>query len=399
MWTKTRCPGRRWAVVILLTMAGYCALGTIAAAQAYLDDFESADSGWLIYQDVSSGYAYTGGEYAMQMKRANMLRWSWTPVRALPESFTIAVTGRALSGDGGTYGLVWGRDDANLTTLQISPEGWYAVYPYRFGRWGTALVEPTRHAAIAEGGAENRLAVAIDGDQIRILVNGATLRTLSDGLGAPLKVGVVTSAGSTSTFSAAFDDFEVIDTSVSSGTGLILYDTFCDASTGWYSDDAQASGSGYRDIEYALWTDEPNHVQWAWAPLSDPLGEATADTQAYVYRGDETVRYGIVWGLDNRNFYLFEVTSRGEYVVDLQRDGVWQERPVPWGTSAAIRGAGFYDKLRLELTGRRATVSVNGVELADFPLSMPGPYWLGVAASSDVAAPVEVRFVDFVIRE
>ena len=399
---KRRGIARYWQAVC--TAAGVLVVAMVLfvpgafAQDAYYDDFSQSTSGWLVYEDTYARYQYTGGEYVVAMKQPNVARWSWAPTTAVPSSFLLEVTARA-SGAGGMYGLVWGQDDNNLTALWVSPDGWYAVYPYSAGRWSQALVTPSRHSSIRTGSSSNHFEVTVDGPTVRIAVNGASLTTLSHTSGTISRVGVIVSSGTGSAFKAVFDGFRFASPSTSAATGLILLDRFTSAQSGWEAQQYSDASVGYAGVEYAIAIRSSDRVRWSWAPTPSAYENAILETAAYRHIGDNAVRYGLVWGLDNENFYLFEVTPAGEYVVDLMRNGVWLTPPVGFSASTAIRTQDLYNKLQVEIADGQATVAVNGTDLASFRLALAGPYQFGVVANSGTSVPVEVRFIDFVVRQ
>lgn len=183
-------------------------------------------------------------------------------------------------------------------------------------------------------------------------------------------------------------------------TATEFYDNFDDEASGWESLSESWGGNDYRDGEYALWLDDANDWNWAWAPMRETgLSDFHVEATAYKYSGGDDASYGIMWGTDNDNRYFFEISADGWYVVTHLMDDEWQTNPVDWAKSSAIRQGGDPNRLEVIVEYGRATLMVNYVELESFNLILRGPYRVGVVAESWETASVEARFTEYAVRD
>jgi hypothetical protein len=173
-------------------------------------------------------------------------------------------------------------------------------------------------------------------------------------------------------------------------------DAFDDPGSGWGKSAADSGGKDYRDGDYALWANKSGYAYWAWAPLAGQCPETfVVETTAYVFSGGSEANCGIVWGLNNENYYTFQVRADGSYVVTWYKDDKWQGQPIPVTQSAAIARDALPNTLRLVVSGDQAALEVNGVRLGTITLAMQGPYSVGVYGGSGEFVPAELRFTEF----
>jgi len=174
----------------------------------YTDNFSDPDSGWQVDDDSNRRYAYTGGEYQIQVKRPSD-GWFVTP-GAKATGFTGIVSARRAAGSSGWYGIIFGLsgDWNQFYEFTIGPND-YSIWKYDHGNW-TALQSQTVSSHIRSGTQWNRLKVVRDGYSITVYVNNQHLVTLEDGSFTGLRrIGLVAYSPSSGPLDARFDDFSL----------------------------------------------------------------------------------------------------------------------------------------------------------------------------------------------
>ncbi len=79
-----------------------------------------------------------------------------------------------------TYGVIFRyQDDRNFYRLDISGDGYFAVFKRKDGVW-TKVQDYVETPAVKQGNATNHLQVIAKGDQFTFNVNGQTVKTFSD---------------------------------------------------------------------------------------------------------------------------------------------------------------------------------------------------------------------------
>jgi hypothetical protein len=79
-----------------------------------------------------------------------------------------------------TYGVIFRyQDDRNFYRLDISGDGYFAVFKFKDGAW-TKLQDYVETAAVKQGNTTNHVQVIAKGDQFTFNVNGETVKTFSD---------------------------------------------------------------------------------------------------------------------------------------------------------------------------------------------------------------------------
>jgi len=177
-------------------------------------------------------------------------------------------------------------------------------------------------------------------------------------------------------------------------------DDFDDVLSGWETQAKKDDGYDYRNREFAFWTSELSVALWSWAPMGKTrLPDFRAEATAYKATGGDDAEYGIIWGIDNRNFYVFKASADGWYTVQLLEDDEWQTPPVDWTKSDAIRQGEESNTLEVVVEDGCAALIVNGEELRFIDLAMVGPYKIGIMCGTYETVPVEVRFTRFSLKE
>ena len=123
------------------------------------------------------------------------------------------------------------------------------------------------------------------------------------------------------------------------------------------------------------------------ATVSAPASDKAEDQSAGV----------IFWAINSNNFYCFEVSVNGQFIVAHQNaPGDW-DVPLPWEPSDAIqKGVGAKNVLRAQTAGGVATVFINGQQVGTFnDTPPPGGGLTGFIVSSSNTSPQAMDVSDF----
>ncbi len=105
----------------------------------------------------------------------------------------------------------------------------------------------------------------------------------------------------------------------------------------------------------------------------------------------------IFWAINSNNYYCFEVSVNGQFIVAHQNaPGDW-DVPLPWEPSDAIkRGLGVTNALRAQTVGGVATFFINGQQVGTFTdTAPPGGGLTGFILSSSNTSPQTMDVSDF----
>lgn len=204
---------------------------------------------------------------------------------------------------------------------------------------------------------------------------------------------------------------------------LVFSDHFSDPASGWLVYEDQTVTCDYADGRYLIAVREVEQAKWVWSPAGPYPADFTAQVEGWGPTGGEA-NYGLVWGTDDSNFYLFRIGNDGGYGVDHMAGGQWQAPPLSWQTSRAIKRDGSPNRLGVTVRGKWVTLTVNGEFLRNVAVTNLGPVYVGLAVyfrdvpregrvdinvslgpirigttlSSEEAGEVEVHFDDLTIR-
>jgi hypothetical protein len=123
------------------------------------------------------------------------------------------------------------------------------------------------------------------------------------------------------------------------------------------------------------------------ATVSAPAGDKAEDQAAGV----------IFWAMNSNNYYCFEVSVNGQFIVAHQNaPGDW-DIPLPWEPSDAIqKGVGAKNVLRAQTVGGVVTLFINGQQVGTFTdTAPPGGGLTGFIVSSSNTSPQAMDVSDF----
>ena len=168
------------SALILLTTVLLAACGPALTSLPYTDDFSNPNSGWKTVNDPAIKINYQDGALHFNIPELDTLAWS-VPKEKRFGDFVLDVDATQVEGpNDNSYGVIFRYvDDRNFYRLDISGDGYFAVFKYKDGKW-TKLQDYTETPAVKQGVATNHLQVIAKGNQFTFNVNDQPVKTFSD---------------------------------------------------------------------------------------------------------------------------------------------------------------------------------------------------------------------------
>ncbi len=185
----------------------------------------------------------------------------------------------------------------------------------------------------------------------------------------------------------------------SNQASTLFQDSFADPTGGWCNSEDENSQARYRDGEFSIQIKRSGWLKWCWAPVGEFPSDFVAEVD--VYQLPESIgNYGIIWGKDNDNFYIFSLQASGQYRVRHRLNDTWMPDPIPLTNDDAIRsGASSINNLKVAVQGEFITIIANDIELQTIQIPNFGTGRIGlVAGSGSSSNPGEVRFDNFSVE-
>jgi hypothetical protein len=179
-----------------------------------------------------------------------------------------------------------------------------------------------------------------------------------------------------------------------SDSGVLLFDDFSDAPRSTLTEEEDdTSRSSFDAGMFVIEVKKAETLTWA---LADGLyDDVVIQADSTIAAGSKAVAAGLIFHYqDNRNFYLFSVSSDGYYALEVLQNNEWQTL-IDWTPSESISAT--HNTLRVEIKGGKIAMLVNGDLLEatqDTTLSGGGA---GLAVSSFDAGQVTTRFDNLLI--
>jgi hypothetical protein len=165
---------------------GLCAFTLTACGPAltplpYTESFSDPNHGWKTASDEAIKIAVQDGALHLKIDDLDTIAWS-TPKDKRFGDFVLDVDATQVDGpNDNTYGVIFRyQDDRNFYRLDISGDGYFAVFKRKDGVW-TKVQDYVESAAVKQGNATNHLQAIAKGKQFTFNVNGETVKTFSDG--------------------------------------------------------------------------------------------------------------------------------------------------------------------------------------------------------------------------
>lgn len=145
----------------------------------------------------------------------------------------------------------------------------------------------------------------------------------------------------------------------------------------------------------------PNIMQFATLP-DMPFADFTLEVDARQLRGDLGNSYGVLLRMqDNTQFYRFEITGNGMYMIERRNaDGSWTRYVDTWTDHPAInQGLNVSNTLRVEADGAEMKFFVNDVLIQEIQDSLYVSGTIALNAGTFIQPNMQVAFDNLVLRQ
>ena len=178
----------------------------------------------------------------------------------------------------------------------------------------------------------------------------------------------------------------------------LFQDNFNNSGSGWSISTNDEREKTYKSGKYSITVKKPKWQFISWAPRKSFPADFEVKVDARKIVGP-TGKYGIIWGKDSDNCYVFTISSDGRYRLRKRANDVWQTNPVSWTNSPAInRGTGS-NQLKVNVIGNSITLIVNDAVLTTVKGSSFGTGKIGLVGGSFDDTNVEVQFDNLMILD
>ncbi len=142
---------------------------------------------------------------------------------------------------------------------------------------------------------------------------------------------------------------------------FIFKENFADPSSGWASLENENIQKGYENGEYSILIKKANYSHWTLFPTAKIPAAFSLAVKARKL-GDSEGEYGIIFGfIDQQNYYLFSIDSKGHYKLERIVNGKAATR-IDWRYSYAINKGNKTNALKLVVdTANNLKLYANGV--------------------------------------
>jgi Domain of Unknown Function (DUF1080) len=156
------------------------ACGPALTPLPYADDFSTTDGGWKTAKDEAITIGVQDGALHFMIDDLDTIAWSTAKDKRFGD-FVLDVDAAQVAGpNDNTYGVIFRyQDDRNFYRLDVSGDGYYAVFKRKDGAW-SKVQDYVESTAVKQGNATNHLQVIAKGNQFTFNVNGETVKTFSD---------------------------------------------------------------------------------------------------------------------------------------------------------------------------------------------------------------------------
>ncbi|MFO7681558.1 MAG: hypothetical protein R6X34_16055 [Chloroflexota bacterium] len=185
-------------------------------------------------------------------------------------------------------------------------------------------------------------------------------------------------------------------------TDIVFQDQFVPGESGeWLLEGDDVGRTAVIDQQLVISVNQPNTMQYA--ALAEPLfTNFSLEVEARQIAGNPESSYGLlVRLLESGQFYRFDITSSGQYMVErYNADGAWSQYLDDWTASPAInQGLNTVNRLKVIANGPALSFYVNDTLLHETFDNSAAPGAIALDAGSFGYGGLQVAFDNVVVRE
>lgn len=409
---------------------------TMPIGMLFEEDFGSQEilleNGWTVGDDEKWNHTWAPNQYILTSKTKGYLALDYP--QPMFDDAGIQIEGQLASGDYAQYGIALRVNDAEGNVsgylYGITTDGLYYLAQMVDNAWIQPLLVPyTASPDIKTGNSKNRLSVLVEGDTLRLYINGTLVRIVTDpSISGKGHAGVFVYSGNHDNAQAAFSRIAVLDagkaesvwappstlatpspeatfvavqptpvpptatrrppTPKSSPTsfpygGLLFADGFTGNYAGW-SEGTDTQGERYfENGQYHLIVKAARSTLVANPGAPVQASDFVAEARVTALDGPPENAAGLVFRRQNAgNYYIFRVSPNGGFAFARYRDGQYERiTNDEWIFPSAIYDGYASNLIRVHARGDLFTLYINDVEVGSFRDGAYSSGDIGIAAS------------------
>jgi hypothetical protein len=366
-------------------------------------------------------FSYVDRAYHIQIMEQNWLGYSFNEQLEAENlsDFLIEVDAAHVAGPiDAEFGLLFHfQDGDNFYLYAANVDGAYSLWKKEDGQW-TSLVDWTEDANINAGeGADNRLGLLVEGPQITLLVNDQVLTQVEEQAGFTGAVGLLAGSFDEPGVEIAFDNFDLwllssavaepdqVDTPEPADISARLEeikasdpafsDDFRRENDTWRSENDEDASYSFAARTYRIEVLREGWLGWSFneelnnLSLADFLVEVDVSHVAGPLDGEAGLIFHFV---DERNFYLFVISSDGYYSLQKEVDGEWITL-LDWEMSDLLEtGEGASNRLGVLVEDAQITLLINDETVAQLEDEASSTGSIGLAAGTFEQGGLTIAF-------
>ena len=167
-------------IPLILFIPVLSACGSALTPLPFTEDFSNATNGWKTASDDAIKISLQDGALHFTINDLDTIAWSTPKDKRFGDSVLDVDATQVTGPNDNTYGVIFRyQDDRNFYRLDISGDGYFAVFKRKDGAW-SKVQDYTETPAVKQGNATNHLQVIAKGNQFTFNVNGQTVKTFGD---------------------------------------------------------------------------------------------------------------------------------------------------------------------------------------------------------------------------
>jgi hypothetical protein len=164
-----------------------------------------------------------------------------------------------------------------------------------------------------------------------------------------------------------------------------------DEAGAWTQTSSRQADISVQDGQLYILIKQPDTLAWSAAGLS--LADFTLEVEAAPLEGPDDNGYGVIARrVDDENFYSFQISGDGYFIIQKRVKGKWRNLSGDWQASPAIHVGRQVNHLRVTCKGSTLTFVVNETQLAQVTDGEFARGDIGVVASTLAEPGVRVAF-------
>jgi uncharacterized caspase-like protein/ribosomal protein L21E len=346
--------------------------------KSFYDGFIDNRKDWSIQNDAKVELAIRDGYYVFSHKRNSGSWLTWNKAKIdQNKDFEITTAAKHVYGvKTYSYGIMWGENADDSYFFGVSDNGQYLYGKYVNGKWKT-LAGWTKSSYINKGNQRNVISVRKKGNKLELRINFVTVKTLDYERFKGNNIGLSVDNNQRIDFDylkvkvtepvAEVDFSEFTQNANSYKSTTKFYDGFIDNRNDWAIANDYKKELAIRD-GYHVFSHKRDTGAWlTWEDVKlSPYEDFEIKTSMKHVSGVDTYAYGLMWGKDSQDSYLFGISANGQYLYGKYVNGKWKTL-AGWTKSSDINKGNARNTLAIKKEGDKLHLIINSKTVKTVP--------------------------------